>query len=76
MGSLDKDARYDDEKPQFPCTLITQPYRISRYLITVAHYRIFIEAKGYEQKKYWTKAGWQWRTENEITAPGKYGVCL
>ncbi len=73
MGSLDQDAEYDDEKPQFTCRLLTQPYYISRYPITVAQYRLFIEAKGYTQKKYWTAAGWKWRTENTIVEPEHYG---
>lgn len=64
---------YSTEIPQLNRKLISQPYRISRYPITVAHYRIFIDAKGYEQEEYWTKAGWQWRTQNEIAAPEKYG---
>jgi len=40
--------RYDG-KPQFTCTLITQPYRISRYPITVAQYSTFTEAGGLHQ---------------------------
>jgi len=74
MGSdqiTDADA-YPDELPQFTCTLIRQPYRISRYPITIAQYQIFVNAGGYSQAQYWTKAGWAWRTENQITGPEIY----
>lgn len=61
-----------DGKPQFICTLIRQPYRISRYPITVAQYQTFVNAKGYEKQEYWTEAGWRWRIENGITSPEAY----
>jgi formylglycine-generating enzyme required for sulfatase activity len=74
MGSdKRKDRRaYDTELPQFTCTLIPQPYRISRYPITGAQYQAFIDAKGYEREELWTKAGWQWRRENDVTGPRQY----
>jgi formylglycine-generating enzyme required for sulfatase activity len=56
----------------FECTLIQKPYQISRYSITVAQYAVFAAAKGYEQEKYWTEAGWQWRRENDVSAPEDY----
>lgn len=59
-------------KPQFTCNLITQPYRISRYPITVFQYSTFIAAGGYIQPNYWTKAGWQWRERDGVTAPDIY----
>ncbi|MFZ4664708.1 MAG: SUMF1/EgtB/PvdO family nonheme iron enzyme, partial [Caldilineaceae bacterium] len=70
MGSNDSDS--DNEKPQFTCNLITQPYRISRYPITVAQYNTFVVAGGYNHRQYWTKAGWQWRTQNQIDGPESY----
>ena len=62
-----------DGKPQFTCTLIRQPYRLSRYPITVAQYRCFVEAKGYQTEKWWTKAGWRWRKQKNITGPREFG---
>jgi len=64
---------YDDEAPQFTCHLITCPYRISRYPITVAQYRAFVEAGGYRERRYWTRAGWAWKEESGITGPEDYG---
>ena len=59
-------------QPQFTCTLIRQPYAISRYPITVAQYQCFVDAGGYEAEQYWTKTGWQWRQQKKITAPEAY----
>jgi formylglycine-generating enzyme required for sulfatase activity len=74
MGSNKSQDRYavDNEGPQFVCTLIDRPYRISRYPITVAQYNAFQLAGGYEQSHYWTAAGWQWRQEYRITGPNGY----
>lgn len=60
MGSLkeDQDA-YDDEKPAHRLEL--PEFRISRYPITNAQYRPFVEAGGYDQPQWWTEAGRAWR---------------
>jgi formylglycine-generating enzyme required for sulfatase activity len=74
MGSTLEQDRYaaDNEQPSFLCTLIRQPYAISRYPITVAQYGAFIEAGGYHQRRYWTAAGWAWRREQQILGPTPY----
>lgn len=73
MGSMPKDAQWDDEKLQFTCRLITRSYRISRYPVTVAQYQRFVEGGGYAEPRFWTEAGWQWRLDNVIDSPEKYG---
>lgn len=62
-----------NETPPYHCTLIRQPYRIGRYPITVAQYRAFVAAKGYEQRQYWTQAGWKWRMDSNITGTRDFG---
>lgn len=39
-------------------------FRIARYPITVWQYRQFVNAKGYEQQRWWTINGWRWRKPN------------
>jgi formylglycine-generating enzyme required for sulfatase activity len=68
MGARDGENG-GNEHPQFKCNLIQQPYRISRYPITVAQYQAFVEANGYETERYWTKAGWRWRRKAQVTGP-------
>ncbi len=60
MGSEEEDQdAYDDEKPAHRLELLA--FRISRYPITNAQYRPFVEAGGYDRPEWWTEAGWAWR---------------
>jgi formylglycine-generating enzyme required for sulfatase activity len=74
MGSHKQQDRYavDNEMPQFVCTLIRHPYWISCYPVTVEQYQAFIDAGGYTQPRFWTAAGWAWRSEQQISAPNGY----
>lgn len=69
MGSINWDA----EKPQFTCRLIIHPYRISRYPVTVVQYQCFVEHGGYQEPRFWTEAGWQWRLAHAVDGPRRYG---
>ena len=72
MGSTDNDKlAYDDEKPQHEQNIL-KAYQISRYPITNIQYKAFIQAGGYEEERYWTEAGWEWRKKNEIIAPREF----
>jgi formylglycine-generating enzyme required for sulfatase activity len=69
MGSdkkVDKEA-YSDEEPQHRLDL--PGYAIGKYPVTVAQYRLFVAAGGYEEQDYWTKAGWQYRQKEGWTEP-------
>ena len=58
----DREA-YDDEKPQRELTLPT--FYIARYPITNAQFSPFIEDGGYDNRQWWTAAGWAWRNGAE-----------
>jgi formylglycine-generating enzyme required for sulfatase activity len=60
MGSTEDDPDADgDEKLQH---LLTLPgFYISRYPITNAQFRPFVENGGYDTPEYWTPEGWAWR---------------
>ncbi len=46
-----------------PLTRLFLPdYWIGRYPVTVEEYQVFMEAGGYEEPRWWTAAGWTWRT--------------
>jgi formylglycine-generating enzyme required for sulfatase activity len=51
---------------------IRQPYRISRYPVTVEQYRAFVAAGGYENERWWTPEGLKWKLTNAITGPEDY----
>lgn len=57
-----------------PCDLVRDRFQISKYPTTVAQYLAFVEAGGYAEQRYWTKAGWDWRTRNEVVKPDDYGA--
>ncbi len=72
MGSADSDSQAgSDEKPQHRVNLAG--YWIDRTEVTNAQYRKFVDAGGYNQKQYWTEAGWAWKQQNNVTAPGCWG---
>ncbi|MSP14045.1 MAG: NACHT domain-containing protein [Chloroflexi bacterium] len=68
MGSAAKDKQAnDDEKPQH---IISLPeYRLGKYPVTNAEYARFVAAKGYQQPRWWTEAGWDWKKEEKRTEP-------
>jgi len=47
----------DDKKPRE----IPQSYRIAKYPLTNAQYARFVEASGYDKRKWWSEEGWSWR---------------
>ncbi len=63
------------EGREFLCGLIKQPYKISRFPITVAQYQAFVEDKGYEQERFWnwSAAASQWRQSLKTPGPENYG---
>ncbi len=75
MGSDPKKDKevFDREQPQHEVRL--SAYCISRYPVTNAQYRAFVEDGGYMEKwrQCWTKEGWKWKEEKKITTPATYG---
>lgn len=72
MGSSSGDSfANDNEKPQHEVELPS--YLISKYPITWAQFRPFVEGDGYINRDYWTEAGWEWREENNGTQPRYWG---
>jgi formylglycine-generating enzyme required for sulfatase activity len=68
MGSSDADPlANDNEKPQHTVELPT--YWIGTTEVTNAQFRPFVEGDGYNNPDYWTEAGWEWRTAEDITQP-------
>jgi len=60
MGSARNEPEtYADEKPQHALNL--PRFYLSRYPITNAQFRPFVESDGYTNSTYWTPEGWSWR---------------
>ena len=60
MASSDEKTRHSRELPD---------YWIGKTEVTNAQFRPFVAGDGYTNKDYWTKAGWDWRTQNNIVKP-------
>jgi hypothetical protein len=64
LGASTKDQEaYDDEKPRRRLTL--PAFFVARYLVTNAQFALFIADGGYDNKQWWTEAGWAWRHGSE-----------
>jgi len=44
-------------------------YRIAKYPLTNAQFKVFVDAKGYQNQQWWTEAGWQQREGKKWTQP-------
>ena len=66
MGSNAIDA-IDNERPAGRVSLDT--YWIDRYPVTCAQYREFMHAGGYQNRQWWSEAGWQWLQTNPVSQP-------
>lgn len=62
----------EDEEPAHIWD-IPYDYMISRYPVTNAQFRCFVDDDGYENDRWWTKAGWGWRQQNKRSGPSRYG---
>jgi iron(II)-dependent oxidoreductase len=67
IGSTDRRAAYDNERPRHIVRLA--PFWIDVTPVTNGAYLEFVEAGGYDQSRYWSDAGWKWRRESDVRAP-------
>jgi len=66
MGSSDSQAK-DNEKPQSSRSVAA--FWMTQTEVTNAQFRQFVTSDGYSNAAYWTATGWQWKVQNNITAP-------
>ena len=57
----------DDTKPARSVHL--DAFLIDIFPITNWQFRIFVEAGGYEDRRWWPVPGWEWRSGAEVTEP-------
>jgi gamma-glutamyl hercynylcysteine S-oxide synthase len=66
MGSNTIDA-LDNERSAHRVYLDT--YFIDRYPVTCGQYRKFMAASGYQNRQWWSDAGWTWLQSSGVTQP-------
>ena len=55
---------------EYESHVVTVPaFAIDQYPVTNNQYLEFIVAGGYENRDFWTEAGWKWKTEHNIFHP-------
>src|SRR5579883_2389147 len=58
---------FDNEKWAHAVTV--EPFRIARAPVTNEEYARFVDAGGYEDRAWWSEAGWRWRAGAGATRP-------
>jgi formylglycine-generating enzyme required for sulfatase activity len=48
-------------------------FDIDRYPVTVASFARFVDAGGYRERRHWSRAGWAWRSREDVRAPRFWG---
>jgi len=46
-----------------------KPFKVSQYLCSNGEFLEFVKAGGYNQQKYWTEEGWNWKCYKEASHP-------
>ncbi len=67
IGTDDRSAAYDNERPRFVATLA--PFAIDVSPVTNAAYAAFVADGGYRRDEWWSDAGLAWRRESGAVAP-------
>lgn len=58
---------YDNEMPMHECRL--DSFKIASKPVSNGEYLNFMEQGAYQDKRWWSEAGWQWREHNNIQHP-------
>ncbi|MEM9266985.1 MAG: SUMF1/EgtB/PvdO family nonheme iron enzyme [Cyanobacteria bacterium P01_F01_bin.13] len=64
---LDGDMAIDNEYPSHWVNVA--PYQIDQTPVTCEQYQCFIEAGGYQERRWWCDAGWQWLQSVSVGQP-------
>ena len=67
MGTDDEAWAYDNERPAHVVDL--PAFRIDAAPVTNGQYAEFVAAGGYDEPRWWTSDGWDWREKAGLEAP-------
>ena len=67
MGTDSDPWAYDNERPAH--SLDVAPFWIDTAPVTNGAFAEFIAAGGYQERRWWSEAGWEWCMESALSAP-------
>jgi iron(II)-dependent oxidoreductase len=67
IGALAEGFAYDNERPRHRVHVAA--YRIGRTPVTNASWLRFSEGGGYQRREWWSREGWAWKEDQDITRP-------
>jgi iron(II)-dependent oxidoreductase len=65
IGAPEDDFAYDNERPRHIIELAA--FQLARRPVTNASWMHFSEGGGYERREWWSREGWAWKQEYDIT---------
>jgi gamma-glutamyl hercynylcysteine S-oxide synthase len=65
MGADPHEFSYDNERPRH--TVAVGAFEIARRPVSNASWLRFSEGGGYERREWWSREGWAWKEEHDIT---------
>ena len=65
MGASDERFAYDNERPRHAARV--EEFAIARRPVSNASWLHFSEGGGYERREWWSREGWAWKEEHDIT---------
>lgn len=66
-------ATEEDAPGTAPRKVFVSAFQIDRFPVTVAAYAAFIAAGGYRERRFWSRAGWKFRTSAALEHPRFWG---
>ncbi|MEP6572532.1 MAG: ergothioneine biosynthesis protein EgtB [Gemmatimonadota bacterium] len=67
IGTDDRTVSYDNERPRHVVRLA--PFLIDAAPVSNGDFLRFMENGGYQNRRFWSDAGWAWLEESRVTAP-------
>ncbi|HEY1833965.1 MAG TPA: SUMF1/EgtB/PvdO family nonheme iron enzyme [Solirubrobacteraceae bacterium] len=66
MGAAATGFAYDNERPRHSA-IVAAAFRIAHRPVTNASWMHFSEGGGYERREWWSREGWAWKEDYDIT---------
>lgn len=69
LGKPESSEIYGWDNEYGSLTVAVEPFKATKNLISNVEFLAFVQAGGYENRIFWTKEGWEWKTRTNTTHP-------